>query len=475
MKKIVLIFLLSLITFSITVADPSEPRVEILLIATDGVTHFEMHALSTVWDGDSSPTEDPYSTLITWPTHEYDTLSTDIVGNNTVTGGFDFRQRSHVESDTFNVYGNGLYKFSSPGCYFYLDYRDDRAGYYDPFSTSGHQIDLWIKYDNNSETLYYNSYESKSSSEHWIPIIQGSTKTIWDIKDMGTPSTSKFKPWPPENLSVNEIIPNVKHRLTWSHHSPADDYWETYYIYRSITSIYPPVFVLLDSTSGTTYFDGDLTVGTNQTVYYKVKVKNTAAISYFSNEAPEYTGPTGSPQTPSNFHVSWVTCPGGWNPKLEWNLISGDPRVAGYKLFRSFNGSTGPYSFRASVGSSTSYFIDTQIVKSSTSKNSDYVYYKLQSHTYEQVPGEGPLYSGFAGPLVCRYDEDGGYMPKQLANKGQVIPDKYLLNQNYPNPFNPVTSIRYALPKSSDVTLRILDISGREVQTIVSTSQSAGY
>jgi len=50
----------------------------------------------------------------------------------------------------------------------------------------------------------------------------------------------------------------------------------------------------------------------------------------------------------------------------------------------------------------------------------------------------------------------------------------YELRQNYPNPFNPSTRITYSLPVRSDVTLRIFDIIGREVTTLVRDAQAAG-
>ncbi|NQV30547.1 MAG: T9SS type A sorting domain-containing protein, partial [Candidatus Marinimicrobia bacterium] len=53
--------------------------------------------------------------------------------------------------------------------------------------------------------------------------------------------------------------------------------------------------------------------------------------------------------------------------------------------------------------------------------------------------------------------------------------DNFKLYQNYPNPFNPVTTIRYELPIRSEVELKIYDISGRLVTTLVSESQGSGY
>jgi len=53
-------------------------------------------------------------------------------------------------------------------------------------------------------------------------------------------------------------------------------------------------------------------------------------------------------------------------------------------------------------------------------------------------------------------------------------PASHLVAQNYPNPFNPVTTISYSIPVSGDVQLKVFDITGREVATLVNAQQNAG-
>ena len=60
-----------------------------------------------------------------------------------------------------------------------------------------------------------------------------------------------------------------------------------------------------------------------------------------------------------------------------------------------------------------------------------------------------------------------------LADAEQPITD-YSLDQNYPNPFNPATTIRFALPKPSHVTLTIYDVDGRLVTTLVDKQMPPG-
>lgn len=54
-----------------------------------------------------------------------------------------------------------------------------------------------------------------------------------------------------------------------------------------------------------------------------------------------------------------------------------------------------------------------------------------------------------------------------VSNNGNTIADKFVLEQNYPNPFNPATQISFSLPKDARVTLKVFDVSGKEVARLL--------
>jgi hypothetical protein len=61
------------------------------------------------------------------------------------------------------------------------------------------------------------------------------------------------------------------------------------------------------------------------------------------------------------------------------------------------------------------------------------------------------------------------------VEEGDALPTRYWLGQNQPNPFNPVTTIRFALPNPGHVTMKLYDVAGREVRTLVDEELPAGW
>jgi len=56
-----------------------------------------------------------------------------------------------------------------------------------------------------------------------------------------------------------------------------------------------------------------------------------------------------------------------------------------------------------------------------------------------------------------------------------AVPKEFALHQNYPNPFNPMTTIKYSLPEPQYVTLKVYDMQGREVETLIDEQKDAGF
>jgi len=64
---------------------------------------------------------------------------------------------------------------------------------------------------------------------------------------------------------------------------------------------------------------------------------------------------------------------------------------------------------------------------------------------------------------------------KKETDEIALLPKEYGISQNYPNPFNPATTINYQLPEKNHVSLKIYDILGNLVKTLVDDEQAPGY
>ena len=77
--------------------------------------------------------------------------------------------------------------------------------------------------------------------------------------------------------------------------------------------------------------------------------------------------------------------------------------------------------------------------------------------------------------IVPRYNSDfEGYEPIIIDNVQDFHPNKFALLQNYPNPFNPSTIISYSVPQGEFITIKIYNLIGQEIKTLVNKYQNAG-
>jgi hypothetical protein len=138
------------------------------------------------------------------------------------------------------------------------------------------------------------------------------------------------------------------------------------------------------------------------------------------------------------------------------NISTSSPFAAGFIMDGVYSGTTynyvmatsgpigsGPTSFTYSVANGASWYYYT------TNNTGDSIWYYLV-RAYVSFPATG------------------------VQRTVELSPSTYNLGQNYPNPFNPSTAIRFDLPLRSFVTLKVYDMIGREVATLVNGFQEAG-
>ena len=77
-------------------------------------------------------------------------------------------------------------------------------------------------------------------------------------------------------------------------------------------------------------------------------------------------------------------------------------------------------------------------------------------------------------PVVKNIDIDVESSPSSVPGDDEQKPVSFNLYQNYPNPFNPTTEIKYSILNDGFTTLKIYDMLGREVKTLVNEEKPAG-
>jgi len=120
------------------------------------------------------------------------------------------------------------------------------------------------------------------------------------------------------------------------------------------------------------------------------------------------------------------------------------------------NGATGEVLFTYSFGSTLTYRADRVCALNSIDGNS----------TSEFIAGCRD------GRLVCF--SGGQNVPVGINVVSTEIPAKYDLKQNYPNPFNPTTNIKFAVPHNEFVSIKVYDVLGKEVETLLNENKQAG-
>jgi hypothetical protein len=177
------------------------------------------------------------------------------------------------------------------------------------------------------------------------------------------------------------------------------------------------------------------------------------------------------PSKPQDAKFGYHSIGGGNSyPKLTWTAnIEPDVNPSGYyrieRRLRELGSNWTPWTEIASVSGSTTQFIDNGITIGPT-RGSDSLQYRMRAQDTQLK------LSNYAEVPAVRCDLTINPPSKPFA--GDILPTRFELEQNYPNPFNPTTTLDYAIPEDAHVSLRLFDLLGREVLTLVNEAQKAG-
>jgi len=126
---------------------------------------------------------------------------------------------------------------------------------------------------------------------------------------------------------------------------------------------------------------------------------------------------------------------------------------------------TGNYDVDPGFIDSTNY--DFHLSENSQCIDAGTAFFILDGDTLVNIPDS--LYYGTA-PDMGAFE----YQPPTFADNSNRMINSFYLEQNYPNPFNPSTTIRFKTPEATHIQLKIYDISGKEIRTLIDEDEPAG-
>ena len=154
------------------------------------------------------------------------------------------------------------------------------------------------------------------------------------------------------------------------------------------------------------------------------------------------------------------------HPVLNWYRNNFSYQVAEYVIWRAVVPSIDPkWHPIDSVDAETTTYLDKTLVFDPLAM--EFAQYKVVTKT------SGGVYSDFSNMASIRVSEARMQSPTEVSQT-PPLPTKWALLQNHPNPFNPTTMIRYDVPNTGQVSIKVYDVLGKEVASVVDAFVDAG-
>jgi|GEM_PF-1212357 len=175
---------------------------------------------------------------------------------------------------------------------------------------------------------------------------------------------------------------------------------------------------------------------------------------YLDNLCVDYCLSCYPPSAPGNLTAEVIPI---LNPQVQLGWQDNSWNESGFKIFRKngYPNDPGEFIVIDTILSNITQYIDTSVIKDSTYSYSVFAFNQWGQNGSDTVTITVSVPVGFE--IIT-----------------EEFPQEFALHQNYPNPFNPNTVISYQLPVTGNVTLKVFDILGNEVATLVNEEQAPG-